>query len=324
MSANFEQAIEKAEKYSILKSFELLKNKFEKIYDFSEFEKIIITGMGASGIIGDIIKDLFRIYFPNKLVLVNKTYELPNFIDKSFLSIVISFSGKTEESLSILKQSLDKELKTVFISSNPEIKEISDKENYFPLIIPKTNYPPRYNLIPLLIGALSLFFDLDKIKEKFKIEYCEEEKKLIKEIITKFVKDKKIPVVYGGYEIKSVPLRIKQQFNENLKIHCIQNYFSEANHNELEVLNDERFVYFFLRNSYEHERIKKRFEIVKEIYKQKNFDLIEIKAKGEDLLQQILYLLNLFDLITISSAILLNREFDKNEQISYLKEKLSK
>jgi glucose/mannose-6-phosphate isomerase len=322
MSFDFEQVIKEAEKFSILESFNLLKDKFEKVYDFSEFDNLVITGMGASGIIGDIIKDLFRVYFPNKVVIVNKTYELPKFIDKSFLSITISFSGKTEETLNVLKQSLKKGLNIVFISSNSEIKEFSYKNNYFPLVIPKTQYPPRYNLVPLLIGTLSLFLELDEIKDMFNIVYGKEEKQLIEKIIPKFVKENKIPVVYSGYEMRSVPLRIKQQFNENLKIHCIQNYFSEANHNELEVLNDERFIYFFLRSNYEHERIKKRFEIVKEIYKRKNFDLIEIKAKGKDLLKQMLYLLNLFDLITISSAILLDREFNKNNQISYLKEKL--
>ena len=102
----------------------------------------------------------------------------------------------------------------------------------------------------------------------------------------------------------------------------MQNYFSEANHNELEVLRDDRFIYLFLRNSFENERIQKRFEIIKELYKNKNIEFFEIRAKGESLLKQILYLLNIFDLITISSAMVLNREFNKNNQISFLKERL--
>ncbi len=319
-----ENVIKQAENYSIIKCFELLKNDFEKIYDFKEYDKIVISGMGASGIIGDIIKNLFRIHFPIKQVIVNKTYELPKFVKKDYLSICISFSGKTEETLNVLDQSIKAGLKTVFVSSNTSIEKKYDYKNYFPLITPKTHYPPRYNLVPLLIGALSLFMDLENIKNNFLIKYDEEEKKIIEKIIPKFVEENKIPVVYSSYEIDSVPLRIKQQFNENLKIHCIQNYFSEANHNELEVINDKRFVYFFLRTNFENDRIKKRFEIVKELYKEKNFDLIEIKARGKNLLTQILYLLNIFDLITISCAILLNRQFDRNNQISYLKEKMKK
>ena len=316
------------EEFLIKNVYNKIKDKIKKEYDFKEYKKIIVSGMGASGIIGDLIRDYLNYLsnvdekFKDVLVYVNKGYYLPNFVDDSWLSVCISYSGKTEETLNVLNESLKRNINTVFISSNEEIKNLYDKENYFPLVVPKTDLPPRYNLASLLSGALSLFFEKEKIEDVFNFN-GEINKELADKLVEEF-KNGKLPVIYASEELKSVPERVAQQFNENSKIHCVYGYFSEANHNQLEVQKDDRFLYLFLRHPFEHERIKKRFEIVKRLYDREGFKYFEIKSDENDLLKNALSLLNFFDYLTIKLGIEKGVPFNENPLISYLKEELKK
>jgi glucose/mannose-6-phosphate isomerase len=302
--------------------FKKIKDNLEKEYDFSEFKKIYVHGMGASGIVGDFLRD----YFHNndnlitREVFVNKSYEIPKFLDKDWLNIFISYSGKTEETLEGLKQSLNNNFNTVFITTNEEAKTLYQKNNYFPYITPKTEYPPRYNLASLLSSTLLLFYDKKEVNDFF--NFKDFDLNLANKIVEKL--EDKIPVVYSDYKTKAVPLRIEQQFNENSKKHCIHGYFSEVNHNHLEVDENNNLIYVFLRHNREHERISERFEIVKELYDKKGYEYIEIKSKEDDLLKTMLYFVNLFDFVTIKLGVLKGKQFDKNPQISYLKQVLSK
>ncbi len=311
-------------KYLIRNVFDSIKDKIEKKYDLLESKKIIVSGMGASGIIGNLIEDYFNFLGKNderfnKLIVVNKTYELPKYVDENWLSICISYSGKTEETLSVLKQSLERNIPTVFISSNPEIENLYSLPHYFPLVVPKTDLPPRYNLASLLSGALSLFFEKEKIFDLFDFNSNLHEKndEIVQELLSG-----KIPVVYSDYRTKSLSERIAQQFNENSKIHCVYGYFSEANHNQLEVQPDDKFVYFLLRHNFEHERIKKRFEIIKELFNKKGIKYYEIKSNENDLMKAMLEILNNFDYVSIKLGMEKGVPFDQNPQISYLKERL--
>ena len=311
-------------RYLIKNVFESIKDKIEKKYDFLESKKIVISGMGASGIIGNLIEDYFNFLGKKderfkKLIIVNKTYELPKYVDEGWLSICISYSGKTEETLSVLKQSLEKNIPTVFISSNPEIENLYHHSHYFPLVVPKTDLPPRYNLASLLSGALSLFFEKERIMDifNFNSKLYEKDNEIVQELLSG-----KIPVVYSDYKTRSLSERIAQQFNENSKIHCVYGYFSETNHNQLEVQPDERFIYFLLRHNFEHERINKRFEIIKELFDKKGIKYFEIKSNEDDLMKAMLEILNNFDYISIKLGMERGVPFDQNPQISYLKERL--
>ena len=60
---------------------------------------VVVAGMGGSAIGADIL----RTYLAGELVvpiIVNRTYQLPAFVDKHSLVIVVRYSGNTEETLS--------------------------------------------------------------------------------------------------------------------------------------------------------------------------------------------------------------------------------
>ena len=71
---------------------EAFEKKFEKV-DLKNINHIIFTGMGGSGTIGDIFRDILS--KENIHVNITKGYVLPNTVDKNTLIVVTSVSGNT-------------------------------------------------------------------------------------------------------------------------------------------------------------------------------------------------------------------------------------
>ena len=68
---------------------------------------IVIAGLGGSGIGGTIVSQLIanQIDIP---VVVNKTYGIPNLVNKHTLFVASSYSGNTEETLEALEKAQSK------------------------------------------------------------------------------------------------------------------------------------------------------------------------------------------------------------------------
>src|SRR4051812_4365730 len=64
----------------------------------AEIENVVVLGMGASGIAGDLIVGAGG-QFMAVPVVVTKGYEPPNFTSPSTLCFALSFSGDTEETV---------------------------------------------------------------------------------------------------------------------------------------------------------------------------------------------------------------------------------
>jgi len=105
-------------------------------------ENIIFSGMGGSAISGDIIT---AIASENSKIpfYVNRDYSLPLWAsDKRTLVVIISYSGNTEETLSVLEEARKSKNSIVCISSGGKIEKIAREENLPFLKIPG-GYPPR-------------------------------------------------------------------------------------------------------------------------------------------------------------------------------------
>jgi glucose/mannose-6-phosphate isomerase len=71
-------------------------------------QNILLTGLGGSAIGGD----LLRSYLAEELKIpfvVNRHYVLPEFVGRSTLVIVSSYSGNTEETISAYKDAIKRE-----------------------------------------------------------------------------------------------------------------------------------------------------------------------------------------------------------------------
>ena len=204
--------------------------------------KVILAGMGGSGIVGEIVYDLFSEIIDIKII---KDYNIPEYINTNALLIIISVSGNTEETVNILKTAIKLKLNIVTISSNGLIEKIS-KENKISHNKIENILVPRLSLPSILFTCLKIINEIGVVDNEIDIQNSI--KNIIK--IAKTISIKKsgpkniakqislkinnyIPVIYTSKLTRSIGLRFKQSLNENSKTHGILEELPELCHNEI-------------------------------------------------------------------------------------------
>jgi len=216
------------------KSLDLVNFKIKK----SKIDNILFCGMGASGIVGDIIKEY--LYDEIKIpIIVNKNDNIPNFVDKNTLVFIITHSGKTKETLKCYNKAKLKKAQIIGITANKNL-EFKNK-----ILIPDSEYGRvvlYYSLFPILIilNKFGLIKNKDnEIKKALNSVKNFKDKNKAKVIAKKLYK--KTPVIYSYFSYRAVGYYWKTQLNELSKVYALQNFFPEVNHNEIEVNNLNNF-----------------------------------------------------------------------------------
>jgi glucose/mannose-6-phosphate isomerase len=300
------------------------------------FKNIIFCGMGGSAIGGDILK-IFVDNHSSMPFSVIRDYKLPPFAGENTLLITTSYSGNTEETLSIYKEGIKRNCILWSISSNGQLEKLS-KQNNTPYLKIPGGLPPRcalgylffpcYKMMNQLqivpdIGE-EIFTAIKKYVEDFS-PHSENNKAL--NIAKKFYD--KVPVIYSDNTLYPTILRWKTQIAENSKAFSFTNVFPEMNHNEIMSWHlPEWFVRntipVFVSSGEEFPRVKRREQITAEIIKNVQPDILRIKAKGTTLFEKILYLVILGDWVSYYLA--LYNKYDPTEikEITSLKNELKK
>jgi len=216
------------------KSLDLVNFKIKK----SKINNVLFCGMGASGIVGDIIKEY--LYDEIKIpIIVNKNDNIPNFVDKNTLVFIITHSGKTKETLKCYNKAKLKKAQIIGITANKNL-EFKNK-----ILIPDSEYGRvvlYYSLFPILIilNKFGLIKNKDnEIKKALNSVKNFKDKNKAKVIAKKLYK--KTPVIYSYFSYRAVGYYWKTQLNELSKVYALQNFFPEVNHNEIEVNNLNNF-----------------------------------------------------------------------------------
>jgi len=262
---------------------------FERIKNFS-FENLLIVGMGGSHLAGDLLKT----FFPEKKIFLHENYDLPLWFKKDFkktLIVLSSYSGNTKEVLSALDEVLKLKLKSIVVSANGLLLEKAEKFKLPYLKLP-SGLQPRFALGYSFVAFLKILKEekflkkMRKLLSFFEIEKLEKEGKKLAESLKN-----KIPLIYASQRFLSLAYIWKIQFNETAKIPAFFNFFPELNHNEMTGfdINDktkflsEKFYFIFLKAQEDDHRIKKRMDVLKEIFKIKNFSvkIIEFPLREE-------------------------------------------
>ncbi|RKY84543.1 bifunctional phosphoglucose/phosphomannose isomerase [candidate division KSB1 bacterium] len=315
-------------------------NKLNLLPIMKNINNIILCGMGGSAIGGDILKS----YLQNELkvpFLINRNYNIPEFIDKNSLVFISSYSGNTEETINALHLAKKRTNKIVCITSGGTLKKLALDNNFFLIIIP-SGYQPRsalgFSFFPLLIF-------LSKLKiVKNKIDSIQETIELLKKLSEKYtLKNKiennkpfsiaqklsgKIPVIYSGSDVFTpVALRWKCQFCENSKVLAYHNSFPELDHNEItgwESSNPllKKISVIILKDKDDTPEITERIKFTKEIISPHCAEILEFHSEGESLLARIFSLIYLGDFISYYLALLNHKDPTTIENIEILKKKL--
>ena len=291
----------------------------------AKIKNVVVVGMGASGIAGDILKNYLGVKLPIKVV---KDYDLPEWVNSNTLVFVLSYSGQTEEPIAALRTAIRKSAQVVSITSNGKVKEIAKKMARPLVLIPK-DIPPRcalgYLFIPMLvILSNSKIIDdrtgdiknmIDSLRN---IKFKEKAQELAEKIYNK------IPIIYTSNKLDSIAKRWKEQFNENAKTHAFTNVFPEVDHNEImgyKNLNGE-FIVLMLKDEDDKFEIKERMTATKNIISEK-VPVREIIIRGNCLLTKIFSAIHLGDLVSYYLALLYEVDPTPVQDITLIKQGLA-
>ncbi len=321
-------------------SFEVLTHIQVGRYDISYSQpvsQVLIVGMGGSAISGDYL----RTYLANKIsipIIVQRNYIIPAFVNKNTLVILISYSGNTEETISCLIKAVKKSAILIGIGSGGTL-ETFFIENKLPFFKIPSGYQPRASfpllffpllrilatlgVLPLnppdIVETLSLF---RKMREEFKPTTASNEngaKRIAQRLYDR------IPVIWSPFFC--ISNRMKCQLNENSKVLALAEELPEFNHNHIVGFEnwsgENPFIIVIFRFESEHPNVKLRFEITKEIIKNK-VEIVEIQARGNSLLSQLFSATYFGDYISMYLAILNNQDPNTVDSINYLKQQLEK
>ena len=297
-----------------------------------EFKNVLICGLGGSGIGGTIVNNIVSPK-ANIPITATKDYSIPNFVNEHTLVIANSYSGNTEETLYALAKCQTKKAEIAIITSGGKLKTIAEEKKYNKIIIPG-NHPPR-----AMFGYAftELFFILNHygvIDDSFKsdfinsIKLLDTEKSGIQKQAMGLAKKlyKQTPVIYVANGFEGVAVRFRQQLNENSKMLCWHHVVPEMNHNELlgwrTNVNDLAVVYF--RNKSDYERNQIRIDINKKVISKFTENITEIWSKGDSLIENSLFHINLGDWVSWYLSEMNNVDAIEIDVINFLKGELAK
>ncbi len=277
------------------------------------FSNIIVCAMGGSALPAHLLANLDKATVP---VFIHKDYGLSPKANENSLVICISYSGNTEETVSALKEALEKKVKIVGMASGGEIEKIC-QENNLPFVKIPGGIQPRYatgyffSAITKVLENAGLMTTISnefgKLAQELKAINLDQEKEGIALAKKLF---KKIPVVYASSNYEDVAKIWKIKFNENSKVPAFYNCFPELNHNEmvgyagLKKIGTKNFFAIMLQDSNDHTRIKTRMELTAKLIKKNGADAKIVLIKEGDKLFKIFATLLLGDWTSYHLALL--------------------
>ena len=306
--------------------------EFSKKLGMKKPKGVCVCGMGGSAIAGDILRAWLRDYD----IRVFRTCDLPKYVDRDFLVFVISYSGNTEETLSLFRQAVKRKCKIICITSNGTLEK-ECKEAGIPLIKIPRGMRPRAAIAYLFFPVLIVLKKLRFIRERIDFREVIQNLRELRDELTPDVRTKdniakriairlrgKIPLVYGFGKFEGIALRAKTQFNENSKVHSFSEVLPEVNHNGImgwEAPGEltKRMAVIFIRDREEGEEMAKRIEFTEDVVKNAGGSVIEVHSVYPSELSRILSVMYTLDFASVYLGILYRKDPSDTGLITDLK-----
>lgn len=311
-------------------SYELKKEKAE----FDGIDHVVFLGMGGSGTISDVLSSILSKSDIHTFTV--KGYHLPATVDKNTLVIATSVSGETDETITVLEDSLKTNCKKIAFSRGKTTLESFCKKNGIQHGTPEFYHSPRASFVSFLYYILDSLDSTLRIKKEGILESIKSLHSIQKEIGTSNLDPSKnkalnlaswmtgTPVIYYPWGLSASAIRFKNSLNENAKMHAIVEDVIEACHNG--VVAWERPSHFqpiLIQGSDDYIKTKERWKILKEFFEQKNIDYREVHSVNGSILAKLATLIYLLDYTSIYKSFLLGIDPSPVTPIDFVKKKLA-
>ena len=281
------------------------------------YGRIIVSGMGGSGISGDIASAICNSSQVPSVdpetedhpVISWKNYGLPSWANSTDCVICISYSGNTAETLSAASKAIELGCKLEVITTGGKLGKLASENNCSITKVEKGHQPRA--ALPLLLTPLLCKLGIPNLDNQI-----EEVRRLpIREERAQKIAGKlngRIPCIYANGVMMPVAYRWRCQIEENAKQLAFHHEIPEMNHNEIVGWENppEDFAVVLIRDNQEAEIVGKRFNATKKVAWESriefdlawNIEVVEVLAEGESLLARMMSGVLLGDLVSLKLA----------------------
>lgn len=302
---------------------------------------IVVTGMGGSGISGDVLAAICGTGCPVPVTTV-RGYRLPGWVGAADLVIAVSCSGGTEETLAVAAEAARRGCRLLFVGgAGSPLADLAERTRA-PFVPVRSVGQPRSTLwgltIPLVLAARTLgLADAPDAVLEATAARLEDVAHRCRPSSEPFVNPAKrvaldlagdVPLVWGTSALAgTAAYRMCCQLNENAKYPAVPGELPEANHNQVMAFDgffargaspdpDDFFRdraddaehglhLVVLRDTDEHPQARKRAEASIETARDRGVAVTELMAEGEHPLERIATLIALADYVTVYLAVAL-------------------
>ncbi|MGI8697589.1 MAG: bifunctional phosphoglucose/phosphomannose isomerase [Mycobacteriales bacterium] len=320
---------------------------------------MVVTGMGGSGVSGDVLAAVAGIGCPVPIV-THRGYGLPGWVGPADLVAAVSCSGSTEETLSATDEALRRGCRLLMVGAADSPLSQRAEQAGAPYVVVPGGRQPRASLwalsVPLVVAAAALDLlpappavleataaRLESVSGRCRPtsdSFPNPAKALAIELAGA------LPMVWGASPLAGVAAyRFKTQLAENAKYPAMFGVLPEANHNQVVTFDGPyaggpaeqdffrdraaepelrtRLHLVLLRDPDEHPQTARRAEVSRELARQRGIDVSELVAEGDSPLERMASLVALIDYATVYLALLLGIDPTPVTAISELKARIA-
>jgi glucose/mannose-6-phosphate isomerase len=290
---------------------------------------IVVTGMGGSGVAGDVLAAVAGLGCPVQITTVHD-YRLPGWVGAADLVIAVSCSGSTEETLSAAREAVRRGCRLITVGGKGSALTDLAEQARAPFVPVQSAGQPRSTLwalsVPLVVIAERLgVLQVPPDSYESTAATLERISHLCRPDSESFVNPGKVlalelggrlPMIWGTSPLTGVAAyRFACQLSENAKYPGIYGVLPEANHNQV-VGFDGPFApgsldtpagsgppvplrLVLLRDSEEHPQVTRRREESARLAADRGIEVTELTAEGSQPLERLASLVQLIDYATV-------------------------
>ena len=321
----------------IRQSFSIMSN-WTPQNNYIDIRAIIVLGMGGSAIGGDVA----RVISQNTCtvpIVVNRSYNIPEWVNPHTLILASSYSGGTEETLSAFAQCWERNCPIIVLSTGGKITELANEYGLDVVTVPSGLQPRAalgfsFSLILIMLKRLGFVQSETVTMVENSIEPLET---LVSELnrsenpaltIAEQIHNT-CPIIYGSEDLTWVSaVRFRGQLAENAKMLSFHHHFPEQNHNEIEgwTMNSDimsRFSIIWLKDEEDHPGTQARMKISSTLLESAAGCQLDISQTGENRVERLLKLIHFTDWVSYYAALLNNVDPTPVNRIQELKLRIS-
>ncbi len=274
---------------------ESLSQEVENPREYGRASKIVVLGMGGSGIAGDMVSLTASETTSIPVIVVKDFYVPNNLVDSETLVLAISYSGNTRETLLSLEQCAKRTKMLAAVSSGGLLSEYAKKKS-IPYIRVRGGLAPRTALPALYAASMKLLWsigvsvasrsDVEKwlsvLRETRKADFDSSS-------VAAFLRNAKLPLIVASQRYAVLAIRIKNELNENAKMPAKVEIAPELFHNDIvgweRKLFSDKAIVVESDIPYELEYLKLYTEVLTDV----GFEVTMLRLLGEGVVARTLY-----------------------------------